>query len=238
MRIAILTRSYHSIEQFISLLKERGINIDIILEYPYPVKLSKKKYSFLQQLDINLYRVLRKTLFHSKNRHSLIETYRLNEIDGKQINAILRKNKIDVLLLKNAPIIKKIVLSELKDYIIINAHSGLLPYYKGASCGFWPIVENNDRLGVTLHHVTPKLDEGKIIVRKQIPLSKIPFSFKYPVIINKFQLMELADCVQEFVENNSLHEVGSLEKEMFKYYSLPTFTAYYKGLINLYKNRK
>ena len=238
MRIAILTRSYNSIEQFISLLKKRGININIVLEYPYPVTLSKKKYSFLQRLDINLYRVLRKIFFYSKKSQAPIEIHRLNEMDGNQINAILRKNEIDTLLLKNAPIIKKTALSELDKHIIINAHSGLLPYYKGASCGFWPIVENNDKLGVTLHHVTAKLDEGEIICRKQIPLSSIPFSFKYPVIINKFQLIGLADCVQEFTKNRSLHEVDNLKKEVSKYYSLPTLTSYYKGLVNLYKNRK
>src|SRR5262245_38963981 len=38
------------------------------------------------------------------------------------------------------------------DHIALNMHTGISPYYRGAACAFWPIVENNpERVGATVH---------------------------------------------------------------------------------------
>jgi methionyl-tRNA formyltransferase len=52
----------------------------------------------------------------------------------------------------------------------INTHPSLLPYARGKHCNFWTIVEQAP-FGVTLHKVTPGIDDGEICFQKEIPYS-------------------------------------------------------------------
>lgn len=49
----------------------------------------------------------------------------------------------------------------------INLHISYLPYNKGAHPNFWSFVEKTPQ-GVTIHEITRKIDDGKIIARKKI----------------------------------------------------------------------
>ena len=55
---------------------------------------------------------------------------------------------------------------------IINIHPSLLPKYKGLNT-HKKAIKNNDKFsGCTVHYVSPKLDSGKIIMRKKVRISK------------------------------------------------------------------
>ena len=46
----------------------------------------------------------------------------------------------------------------------LNIHTGLSPYYRGGHCTFWCLYESDlDHLGVTIHHLTSRIDGGDII---------------------------------------------------------------------------
>lgn len=46
----------------------------------------------------------------------------------------------------------------------INIHMGLSPFYRGSSCNFWAIYDNNpEYAGATIHYLSKGLDSGKII---------------------------------------------------------------------------
>ena len=51
---------------------------------------------------------------------------------------------------------------------IINIHPSLLPKYKGLNTHFRAIKNNDKFAGCTVHHVSEKLDSGKIILQKKI----------------------------------------------------------------------
>ena len=61
-----------------------------------------------------------------------------------------------------------------KDFIknfdgkIINIHPSLLPKYKGLNTHLRAIKNNDKFAGCTVHHVSGKLDSGKIILQKKI----------------------------------------------------------------------
>lgn len=47
----------------------------------------------------------------------------------------------------------------------INAHSGILPYYRGADSEFWALVNGEkDNIGVTIHFIDEGLDSGDIVL--------------------------------------------------------------------------
>ena len=65
-----------------------------------------------------------------------------------------------------------------KDFIkkfsgrIINIHPSLLPKYKGLDTHMKAIKNKDKMAGCTVHFVTAKLDSGKIILRKEVKISK------------------------------------------------------------------
>lgn len=52
----------------------------------------------------------------------------------------------------------------------INTHGGLLPQYRGCNPIQWAILREETEVGVTLHEMTPRFDEGAIIAQKIVPL--------------------------------------------------------------------
>jgi methionyl-tRNA formyltransferase len=57
---------------------------------------------------------------------------------------------------------------QMAEGIALNMHTGLSPWYRGAACAFWPIVEGEaDKVGATVHECTPELDGGRIFFRER-----------------------------------------------------------------------
>ena len=55
--------------------------------------------------------------------------------------------------------------------IALNMHTGLSPWYRGAACAFWPIVEGKpEMVGATVHECTSKVDGGRIFFRERAHL--------------------------------------------------------------------
>jgi len=81
--------------------------------------------------------------------------------------AIVRGNDISFIVSYSyRHIIKKDVI-EILPHSIINLHTSLLPYNKGADPNIWSFIEGTPK-GVTIHEITEGLDEGSILLQKQI----------------------------------------------------------------------
>ncbi|WP_455655396.1 formyltransferase family protein [Phascolarctobacterium sp.] len=50
---------------------------------------------------------------------------------------------------------------------IINLHISLLPWNKGSNPNFWSFIDDTPK-GVSIHIISPKLDQGDIIVQEKI----------------------------------------------------------------------
>ncbi len=48
----------------------------------------------------------------------------------------------------------------------INCHAGALPFYRGRNPLNWALINGEDRIGVTVHHVDDGIDTGDIIVQR------------------------------------------------------------------------
>lgn len=55
------------------------------------------------------------------------------------------------------------------DHEVLNIHNSFLPFNRGADPNIWSIVDKTPR-GVTIHFMDAKLDKGKIIAQKIVPL--------------------------------------------------------------------
>lgn len=148
-------------------------------------------------------------------------------INAKENFEKLEQLKPDlIIIIAGNQIIKKKVL-DLPTYGVINAHSSLLPAYKGLMPSFWALKNNEQITGVTVFKLGEGIDDGPIINSQVIEISKE---------------MSQADLVRKlkYVANDLLIEaIDKVSKpELFfeniggSYYKFPTrmdVDAFYKA---------
>ena len=93
-------------------------------------------------------------------------------ISERRILLELKSNKINLICL--AGFMKIISKNFIKNFNgkILNIHPSLLPKYKGLNTHQRAINNNEKFSGCTVHHVSAKLDSGKIILQKKFHLEK------------------------------------------------------------------
>tara|TARA_B110000046_G_C13024501_1_gene413116 strand:+ start:64 stop:960 length:897 start_codon:yes stop_codon:yes gene_type:complete len=106
----------------------------------------------------------------------------------KKILQIAKKNKIEILVLKNLNSTRSInkilkyksnfLVSMSYDQIfgkklnnsfkdaIINCHAGNLPFYRGRNILNWALINDEKKFGITVHFIDKKIDTGDIILKK------------------------------------------------------------------------
>lgn len=93
-------------------------------------------------------------------------------INNKKNVQILKNLNPDVIIIiAGNQIIKKQVL-DIPKYGVINAHSSLLPNYKGLMPTFWVLKNRDLETGVTLYKLTEGIDDGPIISQRKIKIDK------------------------------------------------------------------
>jgi phosphoribosylglycinamide formyltransferase 1 len=123
-----------------------------------------------------------------------ISSFKHPKISEKKILNLLSKENIKFICL--AGFMK--ILS--KDFIkkfsgkIVNIHPSLLPKYKGLNTHI-KAIQNKDKVaGCTVHFVTAKIDSGKIILQKEVKISKkdTPISLAKKVLRQEHKLYPAA----------------------------------------------
>ncbi len=77
----------------------------------------------------------------------------------------------DILFNSNHQIYGARLLALPKKYCV-NRHSSILPGYRGVYPVFWYLLHDAGEVGVTVHTMEKKLDAGKIIVQKRVPIEE------------------------------------------------------------------
>lgn len=101
---------------------------------------------------------------------SLVRKIRLVLVSSKEeLKNIIEeiKEKADLCLMCSFG--ERIPLECLDKVKFFNIHYGWLPDYKGRHVTYWATVNNEKYLGVSLHLVTEKIDDGSIIKRIKVP---------------------------------------------------------------------
>ncbi len=78
---------------------------------------------------------------------------------------------------------------------MLNLHTGYLPNYRGVKSEFWVLrFGDADHVGWTLHHMTPELDAGDIVLRQTIPFHREP-----PGCLRARLLMDAAPAIATYL---------------------------------------
>jgi len=107
---------------------------------------------------------------------------------------------------------------------VINIHGALLPKYRGKLPSFWVLANGEEKTGVTVHYMNEQLDDGPIIVQKEVPI-RLDDTLHSLVLRSKVQYgaSALVETVQK-IESGTFETKDNPEDEA-TYFSFPNAEA-------------
>jgi folate-dependent phosphoribosylglycinamide formyltransferase PurN len=122
------------------------------------------------------------------NLETGIETMFVENVNSDKVVSELRRISADICVVWGTPIIKENVLQTCK--IFMNAHTSILPYFKGTRSEFWQCIEKKpNAVGVTFHKIDAGVDTGPIIEQIQ-QKNIIPFESYHLRYQNTITILE------------------------------------------------
>ena len=107
--------------------------------------------------------------FNIKKYVSSFKNYKITE--AKILDLLNKENIKFICLAGFMKILSKNFIKKFRGKIV-NIHPSLLPKYKGLDTHVKAIQNKDNVAGCTVHYVTAKLDSGKIILQKEVKISK------------------------------------------------------------------
>ena len=102
----------------------------------------------------------------------VIINFKKSKIAEKKILMTLNKRNIEFICLAGfMKILSKNFIKKFKGRIV-NIHPSYLPKYKGLNTSVRALRNNEKFSGCTVHHVSAKLDSGKIILQKKVKITR------------------------------------------------------------------
>jgi methionyl-tRNA formyltransferase len=160
-----------------------------------------------------------KDISHLMQQYNIPVYFDNNINDDIFINYWAKQN-IDVIVSVAAPKIFREKLLKLPKKGCINMHSAKLPFYKGMMPVFWQMFYGEKTIGLTIHEMNDKLDEGKIILQKETainPEESLDTLIKRTKKMMAYNLIE----VLELCKKNKITYLPKSE-EPGSYYTFPT----------------
>lgn len=94
----------------------------------------------------------------------------VNNVNAPEHLEHLKSQNIDVIVSANGQIFKDPLLN-IPKIGCINRHSALLPKYGGVWPIFWALAHQEEKVGVSVHWMTPKIDAGDILAFEEISVT-------------------------------------------------------------------
>lgn len=144
-----------------------------------------------------------------------IPYYHSKSINSPELIEKLRVIKPDLIAAIGAPqVFKKDILS-LAPKGCINFHESFLPNYKGVFPMFWQLLHDEKDLGLTIHVMDERIDEGKIIKQKSIkPGNKSFHQLMKEAYVNASDMLK--EVLDNFDESEFKEPIGK-----GSYFNLP-----------------
>jgi len=93
-------------------------------------------------------------------------------VNSEAVIEHLKKFDADIFVVVSFGQILKGMVLEIPRLYSINVHASLLPRYRGAAPINWAIANGEDRTGITIIRMNEGIDEGEIISKKEVSISK------------------------------------------------------------------
>lgn len=132
----------------------------------------------------------------------------------------LKNEKPDILILAGSRILGEKILS-IPRIGTLNAHPGLLPNYRGIDVVPWAIY-NGDKVGVTIHFVNEKVDDGKILLKKEVNIEKYSSLYEIKKNVEFFCSKMMVYAVLKILCNKSFKVINFDSSNSKIYTTMPS----------------
>jgi methionyl-tRNA formyltransferase len=147
-----------------------------------------------------------------------------DNINDPSFHQTLQALEVDLVVSVACPQIVRAELLKLPPEGVINIHGALLPKYRGKLPSFWVLAHGEETTGVTVHYMNEELDDGPIIVQKEVPID--PDDTLHSLVL-KSKVGYGASALAEAVDTIMRAEVKTKENdaEAATYFSFPDAAA-------------
>jgi len=132
----------------------------------------------------------------------------------------LREQDVDLVVSIACPQIVREDLLKCPPEGVINIHGALLPKYRGKLPSFWVLANGEEKTGVTVHYMNEDLDDGPIIMQKEVPIR--PDDTLHSLVLRskvQYGASALAEAVQQ-IANGTVETRDNPEGDA-TYFSFP-----------------
>ncbi len=172
-------------------------------------KKTKSNHKYFKEVENSEKFFFKDNKFINKNvRTKIIKQGDLNLLKGNDLKEALNS---DLFIVFGSSYIKGWLIKFLMKKKTINIHMGLSPFYRGSSCNFWAMYDNNPSyVGATIHYLSKGLDTGKIISHC-LPNYKEKNFFRYTMSSVK----SAHDCLRYLIYSKKLFKIKSKKQDKF-----------------------
>lgn len=136
----------------------------------------------------------------------------------------LRAREVDLVVSLACPQIVRQELLDTPPEGVLNVHGALLPKYRGRLPSFWVLADGEDKTGVTVHYMNEHLDDGPILVQKEVPIR--PDDTMHSLVLRsktEYAPSALAEAVEQILREEA--ETRENPKSKASYVSFPDAEA-------------
>jgi hypothetical protein len=139
-------------------------------------------------------------------------------INSVASRTLLSSLKPDLLILAGVGIVRREVL-EIPRRGTLNAHMGLLPFFRGMNVAEWSAL-NGSALGCSVHYVDSSVDTGEILAVQELPRNGIKDIDSLRSEVNRAQVRLLGKVVAAIASGENLPRYSQLSTEGRQFFTM------------------
>lgn len=153
----------------------------------------------------------------STARRIPIQVVVIDDVNGREGVEFIRSLSPDVLVSVSCPYIIRDEVLELAP-LAVNVHSSLLPRFAGVATYIHALAEGEERVGVTLHRMVPRVDAGEILFQRSLQVGHRESAFS----VFQRQCRTGSELLVELVESDEEVRGRRQDLDRRSYYGEPT----------------
>jgi len=224
MEVALLTSRIWEGAYALKVLLDYGLPCrNVLLQKTWWRKDNSYDYSqnYLESLDtLNVFNERQHYTIEELIKGKDTRLHEVKNINNKESQDLLNNLNSDILIVVGSRILKPDVIDSF-DGLIINFHTGILPFYRGPHSEFWAMYNNEyDKIGTTIHILDKGIDTGEILARENVCIDK-SLSPTEAHIVNSINGLKLLAKVIVRLKNGNI-EPYKQDEANATYYSFPS----------------
>ena len=150
------------------------------------------------------------------------------EINSQKVSSRIKDLGIDMCLIFGTGLLKTNIINSAR-LGCLNIHTGLVQGYRGVDSPWWAVYNNEpEMIGITIHQVTPGIDDGKVILQAR---TKLDMNDTIETVFFKTCMLGF-DCLSDNIEKIINFEYESKTVSKGKLYQHKNMTEEVKSSID------